>query len=177
MLFFQLGLHTRSCYNPSFCSMSFNISLYLNFPLPFVRFCYNDFIHFYKTCKVQSTYTALYFYCCHNEKLYLLAEVTFFAFDKFMEIFFTCKYLQSKNWYLCTDLPCEVLWHFEVLWSFYLVCHTPGCLNILGHVDRLLKLASRAVCGVEFIILGSVVVFRTKDWKLITGICKFYNKI
>lgn len=24
--------------------------------------------------------TTLYFYCCHNEKLYLLGEVTFFAF-------------------------------------------------------------------------------------------------
>lgn len=118
------------------------------------------------------------FYCCHNEKLYLLGKVTFFAFWQIHgNLFFTCKYLQSKNWYLCTDLPFEVLWHFEVLWSFYLVCHTPGCLNILGHVDRLIKLASRAVCGVEFIILGLDVIVRTKDWKLITGIYKFYNKI
>lgn len=102
----------------------------------------------------------------------------FLPFDKFMEIsFFTCKYLQSKSWYLCTDLPCEVLWHFEVLWSFYWVCHTSGCLNILGHVDRHRKLASRAVSEVEFIILGWDVMVRTKDWKLITSICKCYNKI
>lgn len=102
----------------------------------------------------------------------------FFAFWQIHgNLFLTCKYLQSKNWYLCTDLPCEVLWHFEVLWSFYLVCHTPDCLNILGHLDRLRKLASRAVCGVKFIILGLDVVVKTKDWKLITGICKLYNKI
>lgn len=120
----------------------------------------------------------LYFYCCHNEKLYLLGEVTFFAFWQIHgNLFFTCKYLQSKSWYLCTDLPCEVLWHFEVLWSFYWVCHTSGCLNILGHVDRHRKLASRAVSEVEFIILGWDVMVRTKDWKLITGICKCYNKI
>lgn len=141
-------------------------------------FYLKDIIHFYWICKAQSTYTTLYFYCCHNERWYLLGEVMFSCLlTNSWESFFTCKYLQSKNWYLCTDLPCEVLWHFEVLWSFYLVCHTPGCLNILEHVDRLRKLASRAVCGVEFVIPGWDVMFRTKDWRLITGICKYYNKI
>lgn len=119
----------------------------------------------------------LYFPCCHNEELYLLGEVTFLAFRQTHgNLLFTCKYLQSKNWYLCTDLPCEVVWYFEVLWSFYLVGHTPGCLNILGSADRLLKLASRAVWGGEFIIPGLDALVGTKDGMLIRGICKLYNE-
>lgn len=40
---------------------------------------------------------------------------------------FTCKYLQNENWCPGTDISCWVLWHFEVLWSFNLVCHAQAC--------------------------------------------------